>query len=98
MGRNHCAVIHLVDVIASQNQNIFGIMGADQIHVLVDRIGGAGVPGCFIHALLRRPQLDKFTEFTAQMTPAFLRMRDQGVRLVLGNHADAANAGIDAVG
>ena len=67
----HRAIVHLVDMIAGQDQHIFGIMYTDDIQILVHRIGGAFVPS-LVNALLRRQQLDKLTELAAQESPAFL--------------------------
>ena len=48
--------------------------------------------------VLRRQHFHVFAHFTAQKPPAPLDMADQRMRLVLGEHADSADAGVDAVG
>ncbi len=48
-------------------------------------------------ALLRRDDLDELAELAAQVTPAALDVLDQRVRLVLREHRDLADAGVDAV-
>ena len=95
---DHLAVVHLVDVVAGEDQYILGLVDAQNVEVLVDGVGRALVPGLFRHPLLRRQQIDELVELAAQETPTALDMLDQAVRLVLGNHADAADAGIHAVG
>ena len=94
---NHLAVIHLVDMVGRQHKNIGRVMAADNVDVLVNRVGRALVPRAF-HPLLRRQQFNEFVEFTAEEAPALLDMPDQRMRLVLREYADATNAGVDAVG
>ena len=43
-GVQHAVVIHLVDVIARQDQHVFGIKLLDEADVLVDGVGRAAVP------------------------------------------------------
>jgi len=42
--RDHFAVIHLVDVVAAKDEDVLRPQGADDVQILVDRIGGALVP------------------------------------------------------
>ena len=95
--RQHRAVVHLVDVVAGQDQHVLGVVGRDDVQVLPHRIGGAGVPGG-LQPLLGRQQLHELAELAAQLTPAALDVQQQRVRLVLREHADAADARVDAVG
>ncbi len=97
MRRQHLAVVHLINMIAGQDQDeLRGVM-ADDVHVLEHRIGRALVP-LGLDALLRRHQVDELIELAAQEAPAALQVLDQAVRLVLGHDADAANTGIQAIG
>jgi hypothetical protein len=41
---DHRPVIHLVDVIAGENDHVVGAAVLDEAQVLVDGVGGAGVP------------------------------------------------------
>src|SRR4029077_15580801 len=41
---HHLAVVHFVDVIAGKNDDVFGLLGADGINVLINRIGCALIP------------------------------------------------------
>ncbi len=66
-------------------------MVANDVDVLVNRIGSAGVPGGF-DALLGRQEFDKLAEFTAKHPPALLDMFNQGMGLVLGQYANTTNA------
>ena len=94
----HRPVIHFVDVIPGQNQHEVGFVGADDIQILVDGVGGPPIPRRLVDALLGRQQLHEFPEFAAQETPAALDVLDQGMRLVLGQHANPPDSRIDAVG
>jgi hypothetical protein len=51
-----------------------------------------------LNPLLGRQQLDKFTEFTAQKTPAALYVLKQGMCLVLRQNSDTADTGVHAIG
>ncbi len=41
----HAAVVHLVDVVAGSTSTYFGLSVAQDVEVLVDRVGGALIPG-----------------------------------------------------
>ena len=71
-------------------------MAAQEVEVLVDRVGGALVP-VRGDALLGRQQLDELVEAAVEEGPAALHVADQALRLVLRADADAPDAGIDAV-
>ena len=40
----HALVVHLVDVVAGQHDDVVRAIAVDDVDVLIDRIGGAGVP------------------------------------------------------
>ena len=92
----HRAVVHLVDVIAGQHQHVPRMVQADDLQVLVQRVGGAAIPEV-AHLLLRRDHLDELVELAAQVAPAALDVLDQRVRLVLRHDGDPADARVDAV-
>ena len=96
--RDHARVVHLVDVVAGQHDDVFRPDRADDVEVLEHGVRRAAVPVGAFHALLRRPQVDEFVEFAAQETPAALQVAQQRVRLVLRDDRDAADAGVQAVG
>ena len=54
----HAGVVHLVDVVAGEDDDVLGFFGADGVDVLVDGVGGALVPG-FGDALHGREDLDE---------------------------------------
>jgi len=94
---HHLAVIHFVDVIAGKNKDVFGLLGADGINVLVDRVGGALIP-LVADALHGGQDFDELANFAAQDVPAFADVAVQGQRFVLGEDVDAAQIGIETVG
>ena len=83
-------------MVAGQHQHVTRMVQADDLQVLVERIGGAAIPEV-AHLLLRRDHLDELVELAAQVAPAALDVLDQRVRLVLRHDRDATDAGVDAV-
>ena len=91
---DHRAVVHFVNMIARQDQHVRRIVRADELEILVHRIGGAAIP-MDADLLLRGNQFDELAQFAAQVAPAALDVLDQGLRLVLrqnGNLPDARNS------
>src|SRR6202008_4944244 len=64
----HLRVVHLVDVIAGEDEDKFRTLAADGVDVLVDSVGGALIP-LLRDAHLRREDLDVIAE-TGQGRPA----------------------------
>ena len=93
---DHRTVVHLVDVIAGEYQHVRRVVRADELEILVHRVGGAAVP-VLADLLLSRNQLDEFAQLAAQIAPAALDVLDQRLRLVLSEHGDLADAGIHAI-
>jgi hypothetical protein len=69
----------------------------DDVQVLIYRVRSSGIPIAF-YTLLRRQQFNELAELATEETPATLDMQNQRVCLVLGQHGDAADTGVDAVG
>ena len=90
------AVVHLVNMIARQDQHLRGAVRTNDVEVLVDGVGCASVP-LATDALRRRQHLDEFLAAQLKPGPAVHEVTNQRVRLVLRQHADAANARIEAV-
>lgn len=67
-------IIHFVDVIAGQNNQVLGAFFFDCINILINRVGSSLVP-VFVDSLLRRNDIDKLIELTAkEVTPAKIDM------------------------
>ena len=89
----HQLVVHLVDMVARQDDHIFGVVALNDIDVLEYRVGGAFVPLRFGYALRRRKYVETFVTFRPQKVPALLQVADQRMGLVLCGDYNAANAG-----
>ena len=94
----HDLVVHLVDMVAGQHDDMVDAVVLQDVDVLVDRVGGALVPLRLRDALARRQDVEALVALRPQEVPAALQMADQAVRLVLGRHADAADARVQRVG
>ena len=94
--RDQRPVVHLVDVIAGENQHRLGAMLMNDVEILVNRIGRAAIPN-LTELLLRRHDVDELAELAVQVAPAALHMLNQGVRLILREDEDLADARVDAV-
>ena len=86
----HQAVVHLVDMITRQHDDVLRIALPEDVQILINRVGRSGVPP-FLHALLRRHHIDELTQLATQKPPPLLNMADQRIGLVLGEDADLAN-------
>ena len=97
VGAQHPAVVHLVDVVAGQDDDVPRGLALDRVDVLVDGVGGAQVP-VLADALLRRQDLDELAEFLRHDVPAHADVPVERQRLVLRGDEDAAQPRVDAVG
>jgi len=97
MEGQHRPVVHLVDMVAGQDQHVSRLVGSEDIDVLIQGVRGSPIPG-LMDALGGGKDLDEFSELLVQKTPAALQMTDEGVGLVLRQHPDAPDAGIHAIG
>ena len=94
----HQRVVHLVDVVAGQDQHMFGLFGANGVDVLEHRIRRPLVPGLG-HPLHRRQDFDELAEFAGNDgSPAFADVPVEGKSLVLGEDVNVSQVGVDAVG
>ena len=88
----HELVVHLVDVIAGQYDDVLGAVAFDDVDVLVDGVGGAEIPAVLRNALARRQNVEALVADGAQEVPAADEMPDQAMRLVLRGDGDMADA------
>jgi hypothetical protein len=70
-------VVHLVDVITGQHQDVVGVLRAQDVQVLVDGVGRALVPALLVDLLLGRQQVDEFVELAAQKDQPRCRWRSR---------------------
>ncbi len=78
----HRFVIHLVDMIASQQHDEFRIIALDDVDVLEDRVGGATIPVLLGNTLTGWQNVETLVALGAKKTPAALQMADQAMGLV----------------
>ena len=78
----HLAVVHLVDVVAGEDQGLLGRFRFDALEILEDRVGRALVP-VLVHALHGREHFDVFAQFGREDVPAVAHVADQVQRFVL---------------
>ena len=92
----HARVVHLVDVIAREHDQVPRVLAHDRIQVLVDRVRGPLVP-VLADPLLRRQDLDELAELLGDDAPAHADVAVERQRLVLRRDEDAPQPGVDAV-
>ena len=96
---HHVGVVHLIDVVAGEDDHIVRVVQVQEADVLIDGVGGALVPG----ALISLPHVggqDVHAAVGPVQIPG-LAGADVAVQLqgaVLGEHAHGVDAGVDAVG
>jgi hypothetical protein len=94
----HQRVVHLVDVIAADDQHVLGALALQGVDVLVDGVGGAQVPVGPPGALLRRGGAHVLAELGVEDAPAALDVLDERTRLVLHQHVHAPESRVQTVG
>jgi hypothetical protein len=94
----HQRVVHLVDVVAGEDEDMLRLLGADGVDVLEHGVGGALVPGLG-DALHGRENLDELAEFTRyNRSPAFADVAVERQCLVLREDVDVTQIGVNTVG
>src|SRR5207245_5029696 len=91
----HLGVIHLVDVIAGENENEFGALAANGINVLVHGVGGTLIP-LLGDAHLRRKDLDVIAE-AGERRPTGANVAVQAESLVLSEDEYSTEIRIDEI-
>ena len=94
--RDHLGIVHLVDMIAGEDQRVARGGLLDRVDVLIDRVGGALVP-VLGDPLLGRDHLDVLVELAGEELPPLVDVPVQAHGLVLGEDEDLAEVGVDAV-
>src|SRR5688572_9232961 len=96
MVAKHLRVIHLVDVVARQHDDVARHLARNRIEILVYGVGRAEVP-MLADTLLRGEEFDEFAELFGHDVPAHPDVTVERKRLVLGADEDPAQAGIHAI-
>jgi hypothetical protein len=84
-------------VIAGEDENVLGLLGADGINILIDGVGSALIP-LIADALHGGKDFDELPDFATENVPALADVAVEGKRFVLGEDVDAAEVGVEAVG
>ncbi len=96
MEADHLLIIHLVDVVAPEHDDVLRVLAEHRIQVLVNRVGGPLIP-VLADPLLRRQQLDELAELLRDHGPALPDVAAERQRLVLGRDEDVAQSRVDAI-
>ena len=94
----HLLIVHLIDVVAGQDEDVVGVVQGDKADVLIDGVGGTLVPGALV-PLLHIGGQDVDAAVGPVQIPG-LAGADIAVQLqraVLGQHTHGINAGVDTV-
>ena len=91
METQHPGVVHLVDVIARQDDEVARTLADDRVEVLVDGVGRALVP-VLADPLLGRQDLDELAQFLGNDIPAHPDVAVERERLVLGGNENSTQA------
>ena len=92
----HLRVVHLVDVVGGQHDDVARRLALDRIQVLKHGVGGAEIP-VLADALLGRQNLDELAQLLRHHVPSHPDVPVEGERFVLGGDEDPAQPRIDAV-
>src|ERR1700730_1007635 len=92
----HAAVVHFVNVIAGENENVLRTLAADGINILIHRVGGALVP-LLRHSHLRRQYFDILAE-ARKRGPSRANVAIEAEGFVLREHEHAPQIRVDAIG
>ena len=99
VGRHERLVVHLVDVVAGEDQDDVGRVVLDDVDVAQDGIGRAAVPLGELAALdVRLEQLDPAAVAVEVPRPAEADVVVERARVVLGQDDDVIDVRVDAVG
>ena len=95
----HVGIVHLIDVVAGEDEDVFGVIVLDEADVLVDGVGGTGEPGAlFAGALVGRQDKDAAVGAVEVIGLAAAYVAVELERPVLCEDADDVYAGVCAVG
>jgi hypothetical protein len=91
----HLLVIHFVDVIAGQNENVIRLLTADRINVLVNGVRGPKIP-VLRDTHLRRQHFDELPQ-THQYGPTAPNVAVEAESLVLRQDEDTPQIAVETV-
>ena len=92
----HLHIVHLVDVVARQDEHIVRLFGVEQKQVLIDCVGGALVP-FFTDPLLGWNRGDIFAEFGIHDIPACTDVAIERVGFILDEDGDFSKPRVETI-
>src|SRR4029077_5907361 len=92
----HLRIVHLVDMVAGEDEHIVRLFIVEQKKVLIDRVGGTLVP-FFADPLLGWNRGDEFAEFGVKDVPARANVTVERVGFVLDEDSDFSKPGVKAI-
>ena len=95
---DHLAVVHAVQVVAGQDDDVLGVVALDVADVLIDGVGRAGVPVAARLGGVRRQDGDAAVTGVEVPCLASADVGVQQVRAVLREHAHRVDTRVCAVG
>ena len=96
---HHLGVVHLIDVVAGEDDHILRVEPVDEVDVLIDGVGGALVPALLlVVALIGGQHLGAAMGLVQVPGLAVADVFVQLQGLILGQDAHGIDAGVDAVG
>ncbi len=93
----HLVVVHLIDVVAGQDQDIIRVIFINKIDVLIDGVCSAFVPFRTLRTLVGGQCVDAAAHTVKIPGLAGADIGVERVRFILGEHAYRVNARVDAV-
>jgi hypothetical protein len=93
---DHRRIVHAVNVVAGEDQNVLGAAPFEQVQVLIDGVRRADIPR-IAGPHLGRDDGDVLLNLRVEDRPAVPQMFLQRMGLVLGEHQHPANARMQAV-
>jgi hypothetical protein len=90
-------VIHLVDVIAGQNDGVVAMEALDDFLILMNGVCSALIPNLTSHSLIGGQNVYEFIELATQEAPGHLDVLDEAMAGVLREYRDSSDARIHGV-
>ena len=84
---HHFVIVHFVDMVAGQNNHVFGIESVDKFDILINRVCGAFVPLAGFRAHKRRQNVYAARNSVKVPRLAVSYVLVQFKRLILSKHA-----------
>ncbi len=99
MAGQHLGIVHFVDMVPRQDQDVFRVVLLQKVQILIDGVGGALVPAALLVLLnIGGEHMDPAVGHVQVPGQAGAYVCVQLLGFVLGQYAHGVNARVDAVG